>query len=520
MTHTPPAATGDQERVLALLADPATHGGQGVRRIDTHGAAVFLAGDRAYKLKRSVRYPYMDFSTPERRRAALLEELRLNRRTAPGLYEAVLPVVADDGGHLALGREGTADGAVDWVLVMRRFDEEAVLDRQAERGTLPLEILPALAEAVAAFHERAEVHPECGGVAALTRVTDMNAAQLRAFPALFRAPDVDRWQDGIARRLRAEAALLERRREAGYVRRCHGDLHLRNICVIDGRPTLFDALEFDPSLAITDVLYDLAYLLMDLDHRGRRDGANAVFNRYLEITADYAGLALLPLFLSLRASIRAHVTASAAEGAAAAERPAMLREAARYLAEALDYLAPPPPCLVAVGGLSGTGKTTLARRLAPAVGPVPGAVVLRSDVLRKRMMGVPEQERLPPDGYAEAVTDRVYEEIGGLAGLVLEAGHGVIADAVFAKPAQRAAIRHRAEGAGVSFAGLWLVAALEQQIERVGSRRGDASDATADIVRQQVARDVGEIDWRIQSTAGSPDQVADAVGAWLQRRSG
>ncbi|HYH19730.1 MAG TPA: AAA family ATPase [Azospirillum sp.] len=505
MQQAPHPSTPDQGPVIAFLGDPRTHGGRAVERVDTHGAVVFLAGDRALKLKRAVRFPYMDFSTAERRRAACEAELRLNRRTAPTLYRGVLPVVRTPGGVLALGGEGEV---VDWVVDMRRFDGALLFDRLADRGALTPALMRDLAEAVAAFHRDAEPRPDGGGAAAMRAVVDGNLEELRQRADLFDPAVVARLAALSGAALERHGGLLETRRAGGFVRHCHGDLHLRNIVLLDGRPTLFDGIEFDESFAVVDVLYDLAFLLMDLDRRGLWDLANAVFNRYMELTGDYGGLPLLPLFLSVRAAVRAKVEAAAAaaqtDAAAVGERR---REAVAYLGHAVAALRPEPPRLVAVGGLSGTGKTTLARALAPDLGSPPGALVLRSDVLRKRLFGRADTERLPEEAYAPDVTARVYADIAGRARAALAAGIPVVADAVYAHPEERAAIEAAAAQAGAPFRGLWLEAALPVRAGRVEGRAADASDATAAVVRRQEGYDLGSLGWVRVNAAANPSEV-------------
>lgn len=504
---TAPSTDSPQHEVAAFLGDPRNHGGAAVERVDTHAAMVFLAGGRAYKLKRAVRYPYLDFSTVERRRAACEAELTLNRRTAPSLYLGVEPVVRRPDGDLAIGGPGDV---LDWLVAMRRFPADALFDAMAERGALTPGLMRALADAVAAFHATAERRPDGGGAAAMRGVVDGNIAELRGNPALFPEDRVARLAARSAGALDRMAALLEERRRGGQVRHCHGDLHLRNIVLLDGVPTLFDGIEFDESFAVVDVLYDLAFLLMDLDHRGLRPLGNAVLNRYLEATGDLAGLALLPLFLSVRAAVRAKIAAAVAavqdDRAAAA---GLEREALAYLDHALRALEPPPARLVALGGLSGTGKTRLARALAPALGPAPGAVVLRSDAVRKRLFGVAETDRLPPEAYAPAVTARVYAVLAENARTVLRAGHAAVADAVHARPEERAAIAAVARVAGARFDGRWLDAPLAVRIDRIGRRRGDASDATAEVARRQETYDLGPLDWlRVRADRDAGETLA------------
>ncbi|PWC59776.1 hypothetical protein TSH7_19870 [Azospirillum sp. TSH7] len=507
----PASGPGPQEEAIAFLGDPRTHGGKPVERIDTHAALVFLAGDRALKLKRAVRYPYLDYSTVAKRHAACVAELAINRRTAPTLYRGVVAIRREADGRLRLDEEGgeAAGDAIDWLVSMARFPDEALFDRKAERGGLTPALMRRLAERIAAFHRDAAPRPDGGGAEALRTVADGNLEDLRAAPDLFPADAVARLAERTGEELDRLAPLLETRRQDGFVRHGHGDLHLRNIVLLDGEPTLFDAIEFDETLAVADVFYDLAFLLMDLDHRGLRPLGNAVLNRYLEETEDYGGLAALPLFLSLRAAVRAKVSAAALRLGGKAE--GLAQEARRYLDQALAALDPAPARLVAVGGLSGTGKTKLAKGIAPDLGPSPGAVVLRSDVLRKRLCGVADTDRLPVDGYAPAVTERVYDELYRRAAAVLAAGHAVVVDAVSARPDERRRIEGVAADAGVRFDGIWMEAPLSERVERVTNRRNDASDATADVVERQESYDLGTIDWtRLDSGRVAADVLDDA----------
>jgi len=327
----------------------------------------------------------------------------------------------------------------------------------------------------------------------------------------------------LARRdLERHAEFLDRRRRDGFVRQCHGDLHLRNIVLLDGRPTLFDAIEFNDEIACVDVLYDLAFLLMDLWKRQLSRHANAVMNGYLTDTGDLAGLALLPLFLSCRAAVRAKTSATAARVQPDARRAIELQELAReYLAMAKDLFVRPQPCLVAVGGHSGSGKSTLALAMAPSIGGPPGALVLRSDEIRKSLCGVPSLQRLGSNGYAPDITARVYRTLAERAALALRAGRSVIVDAVCARPADRAAVEGVAGSASVPFVGIWLDAPRDVLVARTERRGPDASDADAGVVNRQLAEGAGVIRWpRLDaslSAASVLEQAQALVGVGLRR---
>ena len=502
----------DQREVVAFLKDSSSYG-RGVDRvevIETHASLVFIAGERVFKLKRAVAYPYLDFSTADLRRRACDAELILNRRTAPALYEEVRGLFRGTDGAVGFSPNGEA---VDWVVVMRRFDQALLFDALAEAGGLDRHIMDQLADHIAQFHASAERHFDHGGAAEMADLAEVQHRCLAAPSRVGFSPDRvesirKKWQERVA----VLAALLDRRRAAGKVRHCHGDLHLRNICLLDGKPTLFDCLEFDEALASIDVLYDLAFLLMDLEHRGLGHFANRVFNRYLDRSEEDDGLAAMPFFLSLRAAIRAHVTATALEHAADASAGAkMAGDARRYLDLVERFLQPQPCRLVAIGGLSGAGKSTLAEGLAPELGLRPGARVLRSDVTRKLLLGVDPEERLPAAAYTRETSARAYDALCRKAAMGLAAGYTVIIDAVALRAEERGSFAEVARAAGVRFSGLWLEARPEAMADRIRERVRDASDASPEILAEQLRHDTGKIDWvRIDAGGRAENCLAKA----------
>jgi aminoglycoside phosphotransferase family enzyme/predicted kinase len=491
-----------QREVAALLrgltgADPA----------ETHISAVFVGADTVIKLRKAVRLSFVDFSSPAARHRAALREFELDAPAAAGLYRDVVPVVRRPDGALALGGEGEA---IDWVVRMARVPPGDFLDVMAAQDGLEPKLLDALADAIAAYHAAlppARLDRTGRDIAAtMRRVIDGNAASAHA--AGLPAGRIDAWHAAALAAQDRLAPWMRDREAAGFVRRAHGDLHLGNLCLWRGQPVPFDALEFDEDLATIDIAYDLAFLLMDLDHRAGRAAANRVMNRAIARSGDAGMLAGLALFLSLRAMVRAHVEASRGRTA----------QAEAYLGRAETYLAPPPPVLVAVGGLPGTGKSTLARALAPDLGAAPGALLLRSDEIRKRRNGVAPEQRLPPAAYAGAESRAVFDELAAIARAAVAAGHSVIADAVFLNRTDRAAIA--ASAAGAPFLGVCLTAPLDVLEARVAARTGDASDADVAVLRRAAAtqrdgtaqpRDWPEID---------ATQAAPALAAVRSRLAG
>ena len=496
-------------RPEAYSPPPAT-----VERIETHASIVFLAGLFAYKVKRAVKYPFLDFSTLDKRRLASLNEIAVNSRTAPRLYLEVVPITLGDNGTLRLGAAGKV---VEWALRMRRFDEAKLYDRMAGEGRLSLSAMPVLAAVIAAFHASADrlLTPN-QNVVPLEGVLLDNEGAFAANADVFPPEEALELGRLSRERLAALASLLRVRAGTGYVRHCHGDLHLRNIVEIDGAPVLFDAIEFDDAFATIDVLYDLAFLLMDLGKRGLGAHANAVLNAYLDAdgsTGNLVGLATLPLFLSMRAMIRAKVELLRARTAAPAKTTAGAAARA-YFELARTFLAPPRPRLIAIGGLSGSGKSAISRAIAAHIGAFPGAVHVRSDVERKRLFGVTQDHRLPELAYGPEVTDQVYAMCRKRALMALEGGQSVIIDAVHARLEERKALAALAAAQGVPFTGLWLEAPAEMMRERIATRTGDVSDATPSVVDAQLGYDIGPQSFDIID-ASLP--VAQVVAACLDR---
>lgn len=533
------AADDEFEAFADHLADPARHDGHRPRRIDTHTAAVFLTRDRALKLRRPVTYGWLDYSTRARRLAAARREVRTNDHTAPGLCLGLAGIVREGDGLRLTGAGEDLPEDAEPVTVMRRFPDEALFDRMVVAGRLTPALMHRTGLVAAAMHRNAPLRPGTGDLPGMARGDDPQLAGL--------APLLGRGVHGGVDQLLAAMAdahgrlrpLIERRR----ARRCHGDLHLGNIVLWQDAPAPFDAIDFNDDFTDIDPLYDLAFLLMDLEHRGHAELGLPVLNAWAEamavspgadVESAYAGLALLPLLKAVRATIRAKVGALAVQATADAAPPEAqspgarsppagqgrgeaepqqqppadprLAEARAYLDLALGYLAASPaPRVVAVGGLSGTGKSTVARALAARH----GAVILRSDGIRKGLHGVPETQRLPAGAYTLAAAERVYGEVLFRAALVLGAGLPVVVDAAHLRAAERDAVEVLAQALGCSFDGLWLEAPPAVLRARVAARRGDVSDADAAVVTIQLGRDPGPIAWTSIAADGPPEHTAE-----------
>ena len=481
---------------------------------ETHVSIVLLAGDLVFKLKRAVKFPYLDFSTAEKREAACRNEIALNARAAPDLYLGLRAVTRQNG---TLAFDGPGE-RVDCIVVMRRFREADLFDVMARENRLERVHIDALAETIARFHAGAERFPQAEGAAAMAHLLDLND---RSFEGchLFAPEDVARLEKKFRDELARIAPLLDERAKNGFVRLCHGDLYLRNICLFQGEPTLFDCIEFDDTLARIDVLYDVAFALMDLWLCGRRDLANLLYNRYAsaffrtlpDLPARVRdGYATLPFFMALRAAIRAHIAAGQARTGHGGRVKEREDEARGYFRLAEELLAPHPKMLIVIGGLSGSGKSTLAGRIAAEIGPPPGARSLNSDRTRKAMHKLAPTDRLPPEAYAMNITAAVYLRLLSRALDALNQGRAVVIDAVYSAKDERDAVEKLARETGAPFLGLWLEADPEVLRQRVRARRKGSSDADVAVLEAQLRRPLGEISW-LRLDATRPDLVETAL---------
>lgn len=478
-----------QARLVAGLQRAAAfnHPVDGLQHLQTHISHVLLAGAFAYKIKKPVDFGFLDFSSLAKRHHCCEEELRLNSRLAESLYLEVVPIT----GSLEAPRFGGEGEVLDYAVRMRRFPQEALLNRQA----VTPELIDRVAAQAARFHEAIPAAPADSPFGTPERVLfpmQQNFDQIRPLlddpRELARLEPLEDWTRRAWERLRP---LLRARKDQGHVRECHGDMHLGNIALVDGEVAIFDGIEFNPDLRWIDTINELAFLVMDLEQAGRAALGRRALNRYLELSGDYEALPLVDFYKLYRALVRAKVTAlRLAQPLEPEERTAVLAEYGRYLTLAESYIQPRRTGLILTHGVSGSGKSVLTGWLLEALD---GAIRVRSDVERKRLFGLGERARSdsPPDGgiYTQDASARTYARLHELARLILEAGHSPLVDATFLKRSQREAFQGQARTLARPLVILSLEATVEKLREHVTQRQAagvDPSEANLDILERQL----------------------------------
>lgn len=480
--------------LIGLLSPRAyAHPVSRIEVVETHASWVLLTGEHAYKLKKPVRFPFLDFSTPELRARFCDEELRLNRRFAPELYIAVVPVTRTAGGEARMGGEGER---IDSAVCMRQFESSQELDRLLASGGIEPAELREFGAALADIHAKLPVAKPGDGFGTPRKIRDVILANLeecleacRDTAAEARIADL---RTPLTRLLDERATLMQERLVAGHVRECHGDLHTRNVVRIEGRLVAFDCLEFDPALRWLDVADELSFLFADLLAGSHPEHAHALVNGYLERSGDHQACLLLALYGAHRTLVRAKVSALSARGMdETAERAVLLERIDSYVGCAHELLAPARPMLVLTSGLSGSGKTWLARRLAPRL----RAVHLRSDVERRRGSDVIRKDAdrsAPGTGrYTSAATARVYAQLTERARDVLGGGLNAIVDATFLRRDDRLLFRELARAMQVPLFVVRCTAPESVLRDRIQSRMREGSDfseADLDVLDWQIRR--------------------------------
>ncbi len=458
--------------------------------IETHISWVILAGPYAYKIKKALNLGFLDFSTLEKRRFFCHEELRLNKRLAPSIYLSVVPIT----GSVEQPQWAGEGKAIEYAVKMRAFPQQAQFDRVLALNGLKSQQIDVIARHIASFHNLIDVagaDSPYGNPDSILQPVEENFLQIRehgrnskALPILSELED---WSRGTFESLRS---FFVERKTSGFVRECHGDLHLRNIAWLDDGPVIFDCIEFSPGLRWIDVMNDIAFLVMDLQERGHPAFARRFLNDYLEDTGDYGGIPGLRFYLAYRALVRAKIDAIRADQAGVSKKE--LAEAEQdfleYLDLALDYFNPAPPKLLITHGMSASGKSAVSRLLLEHV----GAIRIRSDVERKRLFGI----KADTDGrsavgegiYTAEATKRTYQKLEELAALLLDAGYTVIVDAVFSDYVDREKFRQLALSRKVPFVILQCRADIEILRQRIGQREKEVSDADLQVLEMQYSR--------------------------------
>jgi aminoglycoside phosphotransferase family enzyme/gluconate kinase len=484
------------DKLIQALLAPACypHPVAGIRVLETHISWVLLTGEFAYKIKKPVDFGFLDFSTLAKRKLYCEEELRLNSRFSTGLY---LAVVAISGSEEHPRIDG--DGAVlEYAVKMRQFDQSELLDNLAQQDALGVEEIQSIAKKLADFHQHlaarlAADDRDLGTVASVTAATLENFRQIaRRLSTAVAGGALEQLHQWSVRQLETLHDVFAQRRAQGFVRECHGDLHLRNIARIDGAITFFDCIEFNPQLRWIDVQSELAFLLMDMQDRQLHALSNRLLNCYLEYTGDYQGLAVLPFYKVYRALVRAKVLVLKMDGAnlSAAAEARLWQEYAGYVRLAQSCCEPRQPFLGLMHGISGTGKSTVAATLAAEF----NAIRIRSDVERKRLFGLAPDARTEGDAkqqlYSEAASIQTFKALEALADRLLDLGYPVLVDATFIAARWRLPFLQLARKRQQPVVILDCQAAPETILQRLARRqstRHDASEAGIDVMRSQLA---------------------------------
>jgi uncharacterized protein len=456
-----------------------------IQLIQTHASVVFLTGDFAYKLKKPVNFGFLDYSTVANRRHFCEEEIRLNQRGAQELYLEVLPI-SKQGQKYQLGRDGEI---VEYAVKMVQFPQENLLSNMFANGTITTADIEEMGRVVARFHLDAQTNEyisSFGQVAQIRRSIEDNYRQTEKYIGVAQTQQQYTETKAYTDRFLVEHGdLFLDRIAGGFIRECHGDLHLRNICRWHNKTLLFDCIEFNEPFRFVDTMYDVAFAVMDLAARCRTDLANRFLNTYAEATGDWAGLQVLPLYLSRQAYVRAKVTSFLLDdpGISSEDRIAAGKTAGDYYRQAWAYTQTQRGQLMMLSGLSGAGKSTVGKRIASET----GGVQIRSDAVRKHLGGIPLLSKGDESLYTAEMTAKTYQRMLELGSKLVAQGFTVILDAKYDRQSLRAAVIDLATAQGISLEMIHCTAPENVLRDRLTHRTGDIADATVDLLTSQQA---------------------------------
>jgi uncharacterized protein len=471
-----------------------------IQLLQTHISYILLTGEYAYKVKKPANFGFLDFSSLEKRHYFCQEELRLNRRLSPELYLEVLPIL-ENAGQYRFGVAGTEQSVADYALQMQQFPQDMLLSQLFQNGELTPEMVQQLARQVAAFHTSAGTNSEVavyGAVESIQQVATNNYAISAAFIGTSQTQQqLNETRAFTTQFFERHADWFARRQTEAKIRECHGDLHLNNVCLYQDKIQIFDCIEFNQEFRNIDVIYDVAFLVMDLEFRGRIDLANLLLNTYLEQTGDYWGAVLLPLYLCMRAYIRGNVNSLTFNDptVATSEKATFLQRAQAYYRQAWDYTqrtsgaGRSPSRLILMSGLSGSGKSTVARQLAQKL----NAIHIRSDAVRKHLAAIPLHQRGNRGGdvnsgiYTPEMTQKTYSTLLELGVLLCQQGWPVILDAKYDRVSLRQPVLNAAIANQIPITIVECTAPIEVLRDRLNRRTNDIADATADLLNSQIA---------------------------------
>lgn len=488
MHRGPPKVTHIDDNLVEALLEPAAfdHPADNIELVETHISWVILAGDFAYKIKKPLSLDFVDFSSLEKREFCCHEEIRLNRPWAPGIYLDVVPITRHDD-QPRFGGDGEA---LEYAVRMRRFDQALRLDAQLAAGLLSVADMKELGRNIAERHEAADVPDKSDRERMVEQAKRFVRENFDHLAGVINDDDFTFLQDWTKQELNKLDDVFWQRFDDGFVRNCHGDLHLGNLVRLPDGITTFDCIEFNPDLRYTDVFADVGFLTMDLVDKGRNDLAAHFVNRYLECSGDYAGVVLHDFYFVYRCLVRAKVAAiRSRERESALNRDADVARARKYCEIAHRQATKGSRALVIMSGLSGSGKSWVSERL---MAELP-AIRLRSDTERKRLFGLAEKAQsgsgIASGIYTAEASERTYKRLFELADEVFASGHHVILDAAFLKAAQRDAARKVAADAGCEPVLLHVRASTDVLRERLRQRasvKGDVSEADLDVLEHQL----------------------------------